>query len=148
MNHYPSWWNETITIYNRYTDPVTKLITWYRHVVHGAFWKDIGNNITIDKTVIATDVIICRMRVDDAFMPKYDWMRLPNDEMSEYYALGKGDIIVHAEVEDEIDEYTNGSKSTDLVRKYKDLQGCMTIDKVTININGGRGNEHYLVQGK
>ena len=54
MNHYPSWWNETITVYNRYTDPVSKLITWYRHIVHGAFWKDIGNNITIDKTVIAT----------------------------------------------------------------------------------------------
>ena len=148
MNHYPSWWNETITIYNRYTDPVSKLITWYRHVVTGVFWKNVGNKITIDQTVIETDTIICRIRKDDVFKPNYEWVQLPNDKMCEYYTLGKGDIIIRAEVEDEVDEYTNGHKSTDLVRKYKDLQGCMTIDKVTINIEGGRGNEHYLVQGK
>ena len=148
MNHYPSWWNETITVYNKYTDPVTNLITWYRHVVTGAFWKNIGNKVTIDKTVIETDTIICRMRKDDTFLPKYEWIALPNDTMSDYYTLGRGDILVRGEVDDEVQEYTNGHKSTDLVHKYKDLQGCMTIDEVTINIEGGRGNEHYLARGK
>lgn len=148
MNHYPSWWNETITVYNKYTDPVTNLITWYRHVVTGAFWKNIGNKVTIDKTVIETDTIICRMRKDDTFLPKHEWIALPNDTMSDYYTLGRGDILVRGEVDDEIQEYTTGHKSTDLVHKYKDLQGCMTIDEVTINTEGGRGNEHYLVRGK
>lgn len=148
MNHYPSWWNETITVYNKYKDPVSNLITWHRHIVNGAFWKDVGNKVTIGDTVIETDAIICRIRKDDEFLPNYEWIKLPNDEMDEYYTLGKGDIIIRAEVEDEVDEYTNGHKASDLIRKYKDLQGCMTIDKVTINIEGGRGNEHYLVQGK
>ena len=148
MNHYPSWWNQTITIYNKYTDPVSKLITWHRQVVEGAFWKNVGNKVTIDTTVIETDVIICRIRKDDLFLPKYKWVELPNDKMDEFFTLGKGDIIICAEVNDEVNEYESGYKSSDLVKKYKDLQGCMTIDKVTINIEGGRGNEHYLVQGK
>ena len=148
MNHYPSWWNETITVYNKFTDPVSKLITWHRHVVTGAFWKNVGNKVTIDTTVIETDAIICRFRISEEFLPKYEWIALPNDEMDNYYTLGRGDILVHGEVDDVVDEYTKGYKSTDLINKYKDLQGCMTIDKVTINIGGGRGNEHYLVQGK
>lgn len=148
MNHYPSWWDETITVYNKYSDPVSRLITWHRHVVTDAFWKDIGNKVTIDTTVIETDNIICRMRIDELFLPKHEWIALPNDEMDEYFTLGKGDILVRAEVEDEVDEYVNGHKSTDLINKYKDLQGCMTIEKVTINVGGGRGNEHYLIKGK
>ena len=148
MNHYPSWWNETITIYNRYTDPISKLITWHRHVVVGAFWKNIGNKVMVDKIVIETDTIICRIRKDEEFLPKHEWVELPNDEMSNHYTLGRGDIIVRDRVDDEIDEYTKGYKATDLVNKYKNLQGCMTIDEVTINTDGGRGNEHYLVKGK
>ncbi len=148
MNHYPNWWNETITIYNKYTDPVSKLITWYRHVVVGAFWKDIGEKIDVGNVVIETNTIICRMRKDEEFLPKYEWINLPNDEMSNYFTLGNGDIIIRGRVEDEVDEYTKGYKSTELVNKYKDLQGCMTIDKVAINVDGGRGNEHYLVKGK
>ena len=88
------------------------------------------------------------MRIDELFLPKHEWIELPNDEMEEYFTLGKGDIIIRDRVEDEVDEYTSGHKATDLVNKYKDLQGCMTIDKVTINTGGGRGNEHYLVKGK
>lgn len=148
MNHYPNWWNETITIYNKYTDPVSKLITWYRHVVVGAFWKDIGEKIDVGNVVIETNTIICRIRKDEEFLPKYEWINLPNDEMSNYFTLSRGDIIIRGRVEDEVDEYTKGYKSTELVNKYKDLQGCMTIDKVAINVDGGRGNEHYLVKGK
>ena len=147
MNHYPSWWNETITVYNRYSDPVSRLVTWHRHVVNGAFWKNIGNKILIDNVSINTDTIICRIRKDEKFLPKYEWIELPNDEMDNYFTLGRGDIIIRAEVDDEVDEYTNGYKATDLVKKYKDLQGCVTIDKVTINTEGGRGDEHYLVEG-
>ena len=148
MNHYPSWWNETITIYNKYTDPVSRMITWHRHVVRDAFWKNVGNKITIDTTVIDTDTIICRIRKDAEFLPKHEWIALPNDEMDNFYTLGRGDIIIRDEVDDEVNEYTAGQKSTDLVSKYKDLQGCMTIDAITINTEGGRGNEHYLVRGK
>ena len=38
MNDYPIWWNTTITIYNKYEDPQTHVITWFRKVVNGAFF--------------------------------------------------------------------------------------------------------------
>ena len=105
MNHYPSWWNESITVYNKYKDPVSQLITWHRHVVEGAFWKNIGNKVMIDKTVLETDAIICRFRKDEKFLPKYEWVELPNDSMDNYFTLGRGDILIRGAVDDEVDAY-------------------------------------------
>ena len=68
--------------------------------------------------------------------------------MQNYFTLGTGDIIVRDEVDDEIDEYTAGTRSTDLLKKYKSLQGCMEIRVWTNNTGGGRGNEHYFASGQ
>ena len=40
---YPIWWDTTLTIYNQFKDPVTRVVTWYRTVVGGSFWKYTGN---------------------------------------------------------------------------------------------------------
>lgn len=147
MNHYPSWWNQTLTVYNKYIDPQTKVITWHRHVITNCFWKDVGNKITVGNTILETKDIICRIPIREDFMEKYLWYQLPNDEMDDYFTLGENDIIIKEEVVDEIDEYTKGHRSTDILAKYKALQGCMVINKVGLNIGGGRGNEHYHVRG-
>lgn len=147
MNNYPSWWNTTITIYNKFTDNQTRLVRWYRHVIKGTFWKYSGDKIIVGNTVLETKDIICRIRKDNAFKEKYEWESIPNDEMENYFTLASGDIIVKGEVEDEIDEYTSGKRSTDLKKKYKALQGCMEIQEFSNNTSGGRGNEHYYVKG-
>jgi len=147
MNHYPSWWCDTLTVYNKYTDPVTKVITWHRHTIDNCFWKYVGEKVHINNTIIETKDIICRIPKRDDFLPKYQWEQLPNDEMPKYFTLGENDVIINGEVTDEVDEYQAGHRSSDLVKKYKALQGCMTIDRVAINVNGGRGNEHYYVKG-
>lgn len=146
-NNYPSWWDTTITIYNKYEDPLTDLITWHSHTIEGAFWKYTGNKVVIDKTVLETKDIICRIRKDDRFLERHIWIAKPNDEMSEYFTLGVGDIIVKGEVDDVIDEYTSGKRSSDLVKKYKALQGCLEIQEWANNTGGGRGQEHYFVKG-
>ena len=146
-NHYPSWWDTTITIYNKFEDPQTQLVTWYKHEVTGCFWKYSGNKVVIDTTVLDTNSIICRIRKDDSFLEKHEWSALPNDEMSNYFTLGQGDIIVKGSVDDTINEYTSGKRSTDLLKKYKALQGCMEIEEFSNNTGGGRGNEHYYVRG-
>ena len=110
-NHYPNWWDTTITIYNRYEDPQTQ------YVLKDCFWKYSGNKITIDKVVLDTNSIICRIRVNENFLEKYEWINVPNDEMHKYFTLGQGDIIVKGEVEDEIDEYHSGKRSSDLKKK-------------------------------
>lgn len=147
MNNYPSWWNTTITLYNRYEDPQTNVITWYRYVIKNAFWKYVGDKITIGKTVLETNDIICRIRKDDRFLERYEWLNTPNDLMENYFTLGQGDIIIKGEIDDEINEYTSGTRSSDLKKKYKALQGCMEVQEWSNNTGGGRGNEHYFVKG-
>lgn len=147
MNNYPSWWNTTITIYNRYEDPQTQIVTWYRHVVPGTYWQYSGNKVFIGNTVLETKDIICRIRKDTNFLEHGAWLNIPNDQMSDYFTLNQGDIIVRDEVTDTINEYEPGLRSSDLKKKYKALQGCLEIQVWADNTGGGRGNEHYYVKG-
>ena len=148
MNFYPTWWNVTLTIYNKFQDPETDLITWYRHTVHGAFWKYTGNKVSINDTVLESNSITCRIRKDPAFLENYEWVKVPDEEKSNYFTFSKGDIIVKGDVVDDINEYVSGDRSTDLIKRYKNLQGCLVVSEITINTDGGRCNEHYLVIGE
>lgn len=148
-NVYPRWWDTTITVYNKHEDPQTKVITWHRNVVSGCFWKYQHDKMTIGQTVLESNKTICRVRKDDRFLEPYEYKEVPNDQKGSYFTFAKGDILIKGEVSDEIDEYTRGMYSTDLIKKYKALQGCIEIDHVSINSDGGRAgmSEHYLVEG-
>ena len=147
MNDYPVWWNTTVTIYNRYENPQTQLITWYRHVIPNCFWKYVGDKVTVGQAVLETNNTICRIPESKEFKERHEWLSLPNDEMANYFTVGTGDIIVKGEVGDEIDEYVTGYRSTDIIAKYKGLQGCMQIENSAINVGAGRCNPHYYVKG-
>lgn len=147
MNDYPEWWETTVTIFNQFKDPQTKVVTWYKTIVTGTFWDNISDKVMIGKTVLETNNIICRIRKDSRFLEKFQWVQIPNDKMKEYFTLAKGDIIVKGEVDDDINEYQAGKRSTDLIAKYKELQGCMSIEETAINVGAGRCNEHYYVKG-
>lgn len=144
---YPEWWDTTVTIYNKFEDPITHVIRWYRTKIEGAFWKYVGDKVTVGNTVIETNNIICRIRKSDKFLEKYLWIQVPNDQMGNYFTIGKGDIIVKGEVQDEVNEYQSGKRSNDLIAKYKELQGCMTVEEMALDIGAGRCNEHYRVKG-
>ena len=147
MSDYPIWWDTELTIFNKYEDAVTNLITWYKHTVSNCFWKYVGDKVTVGNTVLETNNIICRIPQDDAFLENYLWVALPNYEMGNYFTLSQGDIIVKGNVSDVIDEYQSGHRSSDLLAKYKKLQGCMTIERFSINIGSGRNNPHYYIKG-
>ena len=147
MNNYPIWWDKTLTIYNKYIDAQTHVTRWYRTVVHDCFWKYVGDKVRVNDVTIDTDNTICRIPQNDKFLTKYEWEQQPNDLMENYFTLGLDDIIVAGEVDDEIDEYTKGQRSTDLVTKYKALQGCMRVEQVADNTGLGRCLPHYYVKG-
>ena len=146
-NIYPPWWETTITLYNRYEDPQTHVVRWFRHVINDTFWKYTGNKVVVNKVTLETDDTTCRIRKDDKFLERHLWLSKPNDEMGNYFTLGVGDIIVKGEVSDIIDEYTSGLRSNDLEKKYKNLQGCIRVKEVAINIGSSRCSEHYFVKG-
>lgn len=145
---YPVWWDTTLTIYNQFKDPQTKVVHWYRNVVTGCFWKYTGNKVTVGQVELETNTTICRIPKDDRFLERYRWEALPNDQMSHFFTLSPGDIIIKGEAEDEIDEMVKGQRSTDIIQKYKRLQGCIEIQRFTDNTGIGRNDKHYYVTGE
>ena len=91
---------------------------------------------------------LCRIPKDAKFLEKKDWTALTAIEKAEHFTIGQGDIVVRGSVEDVIDEYQAGHRSTDLLSKYREYQTCLEINEYSINTGIGRNNEHYLVRGK
>lgn len=147
MNDYPIWWDTTITLYNKYEDPLTNVITWHKTVLPNCFWKYSGDKVTVGTVVLDSKSVLCRIPKNPNFLERYEWQQLPNDEMPKHFTLGLGDIIVRGAVSDEINEYVSGSRSSDLLEKYRALQGCMGVEEFTINTGSGRNNEHYYARG-
>lgn len=154
MSNYPIWWDTTITIYNRHENPETGVISWYRRTIPNCFWKYTGNKIAFanyysanNAMVLETNDTICRIPENSRYLANYNWINVPNDRKGNYFTLKLGDIIVKGEVDDEINEYQTGHRSTDLVAKYKNLQGCIEITKYSDNTGIGRANKHYYVKG-
>lgn len=143
MNSYPRWWDTTVTLYNKFEDSRGE-VTWYRRVLNGCFWKYIVDRTSAGINTIPTSDVVCRIRKNDAFLEQYEWKQLV--DKSTNFTLGRGDILILGEVEDEIDEYTKGQRSTDILEKYHD-KGCATVEEFAINTGVGRADEHYRVRG-
>ena len=147
MSKFP-WWDSTLTIYNRYEDAQTQVVTWYATVLTDCFWKATGNEISINNVALDTNTILVRIPENASFMEKYLWNQLPNADKASYFTIGVGDIIVKGGVEDVINEYVDGHRSSDLIEKYKSSPGCMIIDRYGNNTGLGRCKPHYYVTGK
>lgn len=144
MNKYPAWWDATVTIYNKSVGSDNR-ITWYSTVVTGAFWKIRGEKVTVGETVIDSSSTICRLRVDNNYCTPDAWDNLSTKNGK--YTLRAGDIIVFGSVSDAINEYVAGTRSTDILKKYRDSTGAMQVNQVRINAGTGMGQEHYYVRG-
>ena len=147
------WWDKTITIYNKYVDPETQRVTWYKTVVNNCFWKSINELYNMGRygmsaVGIQFEVknIICRIPEDDRYINKREWNTL--EDKADYFTLANNDIIVLGEVEDTIDEYTEGQRSNDLLTKYKAYDECMQIEQYVDNVRTGVNLRHYRVSGK
>ena len=154
MSNFPfAWWDKTITIYNKIVDPSTNRVTWQKTLVTNCFWKAENILFSMGRYGVSTigvitenKNIICRIPKDTRFVDKRDWKDLT--DKSGHFTLANGDIIVLGEVEDTIDEYTSGQRSTDLITKYKEYDACLEIDTYVDNVQTGVGLEHYRVVGK
>lgn len=147
MNNYPSWWDTTITLFNKYEDPTTQLVSWYKTTIEGCFWSNLHDRVKIGKTVLEADGIICRIRKDDRYLDIQEWLALPSDLKNNYFTLRQQDILIKGEINETINEYQSGLRSTDILAKYKQFQKCLEVAQFMDNTGGGRGNEHYYVKG-
>lgn len=145
---YPVWWEDTVTVYNKFTDTQTSVTIWYKTVVTDCFWKLVGSQVRVGDVVLDSKSIVCRIPKDDRFLEKQDWIAQPNDQKANYFTLAQGDIIVKGECDFIIDEYVKNHSSVDLLSKYREYQSCMEITEFTNDTGTGKNNEHYLTRGK
>ena len=139
------FWNRKITLYNKYEDEQTGIIKWYRHSLTDCFYKATNNTVTVGSVKLQTDDNIIRIPEQSNYLPPYKWLQLPNDEKSNFITLRSDDLIFLGEVSEEIDEYTQGKRSTDIIKKYSSL-GSVSIKSV--NTNDFVPGAHYLVRGE
>lgn len=138
-------WDKTITLYNRYEDEQTGIIKWYRHKLNKCFYKRTNNKVRVGDVQLQSDDTIIRIPAQSGYFPPFAWNNLPNDRKGNQMTLQSGDLIFLGEVADEIDEYTSGKRSSDLITKYKAL-GSVFVKSV--NINDFMYGQHYLVKGE
>lgn len=144
MNKLPAWWNAKITIFNKYEDTSSGIITWYKTSLSNCFWKNTYSLVKSNSVEIETNNIICRIPSTSKFMDKLSWDNYDNRKHK--FTLAPEDIIILGRVNDTIDEYTEGHRSSDLLKKYSP-NNCMQIKNVNTNIWTGNSLSHYYVVG-
>lgn len=145
MSNFPQWWDSTVTIYNKYTDPDTRIVTWYKTVLDNCFWRNVQDLNTSGNTSTDTFSLICRIPKNSKFKPSGEWLEDPNK--NSYFTLTQGDIAVVGNCPDIIDEYQSGQRSSDLISKYHKSDSCMEIKRVAYNTMSGMLNPHYCIRG-
>lgn len=145
---YPIWWDTTVTVYNKFVDANTQVVTWYRTVIEKCFWSLQGTKISVGEVVLDSKSAMCRIPKNAKFLEKKDWVVLTPENKATHFTLSQGDIVVKGEVDDVINEYSKGHRSTDLLSKYREYQQCLEINEYSNNTGIGRNNEHYLIRGK
>lgn len=148
ISTYPIWWDSSITLYNRYENPITNMVTWYKTYISNCCIQSAKTMISGGQTVYNTDNNIIRIPQNDKFIEYADWINIPNDKQSEYFTLHQGDIIIKGTIDFDINEYEDGKRSTDLIDRYKQLGTCLTIDNWQNNTGNGRIAPHYFVSGE
>lgn len=144
---YPVWWDTTITIYNKYENTSTNVITWYGTVIPLCFWKYVGDSINQTLTQEDKYDTICRIPENPLYVPNYLWKDLSELDKASHFTVNLDDIIIKGYVTDTINEYTAGKRSTDIIDKYKKLQGCITVKEFAIDTGEGRCLPHYRIYG-
>lgn len=145
-NEYPIWWDKTITVYNKFVDPLTSVVKWFRHIIPDCFIDDTPQMYIAGNVMAQSSDVICRIRESENYKSKAEWQKLPNDQMSGYFTISQGDIVVFDEVDDEIAD-VSGHRATDLLSKYKDAQGAITVKRFSDNTGVGRVMPHYYITG-
>lgn len=147
MSNYPTWWDATVTVYSKHTNPATSIVSWHKATIPNCFWKRVGSKTAVGGVQIDTESVTCRIPQNPHFIEPFNWIDMSESELDGKFTLQQGDIIIKGDCNFEINEYAAGQRSTDLIAKYRKIQGCMEIKDVAINTMTGMMNPHYNVRG-
>lgn len=119
------FWHHVVTIYHR-SMAADGTVTWTRTTRSGCFWQYGASQIVSQGAATGTANYTVRI---PAPMP----------------VIAVGDIVVRGTVTDTIDEYTPGSTSLDLLRRYTGR--VLTVGSINDDNDGTRAMPHTKVIG-
>lgn len=137
--------NNSITVYNSYTDPTTKYKVYLPTTITGVSWfSDLQVAVSSEGLMSANEYIV-RIPVNadfsnKSFLSPKEFDKIPNDEMINYWTLKEGDRIVLGAISDTGDS----AKPANLEAKYDEV---LTIISVTDNRRAPNA-KHWKVVGK
>lgn len=135
---YPRWWNEKITLYNKYNgldENGRTIIKWQKTILSNCFFQQVSKKELIGNSVVTQNINIVRIPFNKSFLPFADFI---DSTKETYFTLNPGDIVVKGIILDEIEDAHSGNV---LFEKYPNLL-IMEVKKVSIN--DALQNKHYM----
>ena len=136
-----STWNQTITVYSRYVDKQSRAVRWISKVLHNCFVgkeriRDLNN-----RDAILSEEFVVRIPQNADFLASAGPELLADTDL---FTLSPGNIVFLGEVDDEIDDETDGLRMSDRRSQYGDR--CFEIKRFSDNTKVGF-LPHYRVEG-
>ena len=139
------FWDKTITLYNKFEEEKSGKVTWHRHRIEECFFKDSQSLSSGGNVRKKSSEGIARIPEQTDYVSPSEWLKLSEQDRAKVFTLQVGDIIISGDVSDDIDEYTKGMRSSDLIAKYISL-GVLSIK--TVNVNTFAPGAHYFIRGE
>lgn len=119
------YWNTTLTLYSKSIGADSR-VEWESAVITDCFWRRRALRERNSGAEFALNGFVCR---------------IPGDGVN----VNIGDILVSGHITEQIDEYTAGMRSADLIQRYKGR--CMTVSAVHYNAGPIMGMKHLYAEG-
>ena len=119
------YWTDTVTVFSK-TTAENGRVNWISEVYSNCFWKSRALRERSGGAEFSLNGYVCRIPgiID---------------------GVNIGDIIVYGAVNDAIDEYSTGKRSSDLIQKYTGR--CMTVSAVRFNKGPVPSLNHLYTEG-
>lgn len=122
---YPKWWEQTITLYHR-TVGAEQRVIWTRSTLKGCFAQVRKSTNYDNDSRRSGGKLMCRIPAP-----------MPTAEL--------GDIVVIGKLTADIDEYTAGQRSSDLLAAHSDA--AFTVTELHDNTQDALAMPHLYVGG-
>ncbi len=130
--------DQTVTIYNKWYDPITKKTLWLKTVITGASWAGC-QRVTTGEGLTSTDGYSARIPLyafPDGFLLRGAYTELPDP--TGHWTAQNGDVVVLGEGPDVV------SGITEITKRFTD---CFTVTAVRSD-NMARLLPHLRLEGK
>lgn len=135
---FPTSWNNTVTVYNRYKaqDNTSKLDTWHRTVLQSCFFSQQTVRSVEGQAVKFGTSVLCRIPENKNYKPYSEWKK-----EKQGFTLSLGDIVILGEISSEM----TPSNRLGIINDNK--PNAFIIEVIQENTTACRGVPHWRLEG-